>query len=185
MKKFIVVLLALIMCFGMTACSKDSPSDALKADLENAKSNPEELAEGMDEGFGEEAGKAFVEKMLDFDYKLGEEKVDGDTATVQATITTYPFGEIFTQVLTDYISQALADPNLSEDDINALMDSLMLEALKSAEKSYETTVDVTLKKGDDGWEVQEDDELANALTGGIYDLANTMAGGFEDLDDAA
>ena len=61
----------------------------------------------------------------------------------------------------------------------------MLEALKSAEKSYETTVDVTLKKGDDGWEVQEDDELANALTGGIYDLANTMAGGFEDLDDAA
>ena len=99
MKEFIVVLLALIMCFGMTACSKDSPSDALKADLENAKSNPEELAEGMDEGFGEEAGKAFVEKMLDFDYKLGEEKVDGDTATVQATITTYPFGEIFTQVL--------------------------------------------------------------------------------------
>ena len=185
MKKFIVVLLALIMCFGMTACSKASPSDALKADLENAKSNPEELAEGMDEGFGEEAGKAFVEKMLDFDYKLGEEKVDGDTATVQATITTYPFGEIFTQVLTDYISQALADPNLSEDDINALMDSLMLEALKSAEKSYETTVDVTLKKGDDGWEVQEDDELANALTGGIYDLANTMSGGFEDLDDAA
>ena len=185
MKEFIIVLLALIICFGMTACSKDSPSDALKADLENAKSNPEELAEGMDEGFGEEAGKAFVEKMLDFDYKLGEEKVDGDTATVQATITTYPFGEIFTQVLTDYISQALADPNLSEDDINALMDSLMLEALKSAEKSYETTVDVTLKKGDDGWEVQEDDELANALTGGIYDLANTMAGGFEDLDDAA
>lgn len=67
MKKFIAVLLVLIMCFGMTACSQDSPSDALKADLENAKANPEELAEGMDEGFGEEAGKAFVDKMLSSD----------------------------------------------------------------------------------------------------------------------
>lgn len=39
MKKLLVMLLALIMCFGMAACGqKDSPSDALKADMENAKS---------------------------------------------------------------------------------------------------------------------------------------------------
>lgn len=83
MKKLLVMLLALIMCFGMAACGqKDSPSDALKADMENAKSGAEDLMGDLDDSLGEEAGQAFIDKMLDFDYKLGEESVDGDTATV-------------------------------------------------------------------------------------------------------
>lgn len=179
MKKLLVMLLALIMCFGMTACSKDSPSDALKADMENAKAGSEDLIGDMDETLGEEVGKDFVDKMLDFDYKLGEETVDGDTATVETTITTYPFGEIFGQVLTDYITEAFSNPDITEEEAQALMESMMGEALAAAEKSYETTFDVTLKKEDGAWVVQEDDALANALTGGMYDLVE----GYSALED--
>lgn len=73
MKKLLVMLLALIMCFGMAACGqKDSPSDALKADMENAKSGAEDLMGDLDDSLGEEAGQAFIDKMLDFDYKLAK-----------------------------------------------------------------------------------------------------------------
>ena len=170
MKKLLVMLLALIMCFGMAACGqKGSPSDALKADMENAKSGAEDLS------LGEEAGQAFIDKMLDFDYKLGEESVDGDTATVETTITTYPFGDIFSQVLTDYITEAFSNLDMTEEEGQQLMASLMTEALDKAEKSYETTVTVNLAKEDGQWVVQEDDALANALTGGIYDMANSYS----------
>ena len=176
MKKLLVMLLALIMCFGMAACGqKDSPSDALKADMENAKSGAEDLMGDLDDSLGEEAGQAFIDKMLDFDYKLGEESVAGDTATVETTITTYPFGDIFSQVLTDYITEAFSNLDMTEEEGQQLMASLMTEALDKAEKSYETTVTVNLAKEDGQWVVQEDDALANALTGGIYDMANSYS----------
>ena len=153
----------------------DSPSDALKADMENAKSGAEDLMGDLDDSLGEEAGQAFIDKMLDFDYKLGEESVDGDTATVETTITTYPFGDIFSQVLTDYITEAFSNLDMTEEEGQQLMASLMTEALDKAEKSYETTVTVNLAKEDGQWVVQEDDALANALTGGIYDMANSYS----------
>ena len=42
MKKVSILLLALCLIF-MTACGTASPTDALKADLENAKSSPDEI----------------------------------------------------------------------------------------------------------------------------------------------
>ena len=101
--------------------------------------------------------------------------VDGDTATVETTITTYPFGDIFSQVLTDYITEAFSNLDMTEEEGQQLMASLMTEALDKAEKSYETTVTVNLAKEDGQWVVQEDDALANALTGGIYDMANSYS----------
>lgn len=176
MKKLITLLLVLVLCLGMAACGdKNSPSAALKADIENSKSSPDDIiTDELIKSFGEEAGQAFVDKMLDFDYKLGEETVDGDTATVETTITTYPFGEIFTDVLTEYVTEAMADTDMSEEESTKLLGDLMTKALDSAEKSYETVVSIELVKVDDKWEVQESDEMANALTGGIYDMAGSL-----------
>ena len=41
------------------------------------------------DGFGEEATQALIDKVLEFDYKLGEEKIDGDSATVEAVSYTH------------------------------------------------------------------------------------------------
>ncbi len=176
MKKIAVLLLALIMCFTFAACSSPSPSDALKADLEDAKSSPDEIIGDMgSDGFGEEATEALVNKVLEFDYELGKETIDGDTATVEATITTYPFGEMFSNLLISFMGQAMSDPTMTEETMMDTLDQLLMDALDSAEKTYKSTVTVTLINDGQAWVVQESDELSNALTGGMLDFADSAS----------
>ena len=161
----------------MTACGTASPTDALKADLENAKSSPDEIIGQLGEdGFGEEATQALVDKVLEFDYQLGEEKIDGDKATVETTITTYPFGEIFTGIVADFITQAFANPDMTDDDASALLDQLLMDALDKADKTYSKTITIELSQEDGEWVVQESDEMSNALTGGMLDFAAAASG---------
>lgn len=170
MKKITVLLLALCLVF-LTACGGSSPSDALKADMEDAKASPDEIIGDLGEdGFGEEATKLLVDKVLEFEYELGEEKIDGDTATVETTITAYSIGAIFGEVITELITEAYANPTMSEDEMMAKMDALLIEKLTNAEKTYSQTVTIILKKKGSNWEVQENDDMANALTGGILDF---------------
>lgn len=177
MKKTIVLILALCLVL-LTACGSASPSDALKADLENAKASPEEIIGEMgDEGFGEKATKALIDKVLEFEYELGKESVNGETATVETTITTYPFGQLFSNVVTKFISQAFESAGeMSDEDMTALMDKILIEELNGAEKTYTKTITVELEQEDGVWVVQESDELSNALTGGMLDFAESMNG---------
>ena len=176
MKKVSILLLALCLIF-MTACGTASPTDALKADLENAKSSPDEIIGQLGEdGFGEEATQALVDKVLEFDYQLGEEKIDGDKATVETTITTYPFGEIFTGIVAYFIPQAFANPDMTDDDASALLDQLLMDALDKADKTYSKTITIELSQEDGEWVVQESDEMSNALTGGMLDFAAAASG---------
>ena len=176
MKKVSILLLALCLIF-MTACGTASPTDALKADLENAKSSPDEIIGQLGEdGFGEEATQALVDKVLEFDYQLGEEKIDGDKATVETTITTYPFGEIFTGIVADFITQAFANPDMTDDDASALLDQLLMDALDKADKTYSKTITIELSQEDGEWVVHESDEMSNALTGGMLDFAAAASG---------
>ena len=172
MKKFAAILMILILCFSLAACGEPSPSDALKADLENAKASPDEILGDMDDGFGAEATEALIDKVLEFDYELGEEKIDGDVATVELTITTYPFGDMFNSIILDFISEAFANPSMTDEEMNAALDQLLMDALDSADKTYSETVDVELAMVDGAWVVQEGDAWANALTGGMLDFAN-------------
>ncbi len=178
MKKKITILLLALCLVLLAACGEPSPSDALKADIEKAKSSPDEIIEGIgSDGFGEEATQALIDKVLDFDYKLGEEKVDGETATVDLTITTYPLGEIFTNVLSELFSSNLEELGaMTEEELTAYMDETLISNLDKAEKNFETDLTVTLKKQDGKWVVEESEEFTNALTGGMLDFASSMMG---------
>lgn len=176
MKKLFVVLLVLCMLF-MTACGTPTPSEALKADMENAKSSPEEiLGDVGDDGFSEESNKLLIEKILEFDYKLGEEVINEEkgTATVETTITTYPFGDMFTSIMSKLISEAFANPNMTDAQLEARMDALLADGLKGLEKTYTKTIKIELALEDGQWVVQESDAMSDALTGGMLSWANSV-----------
>lgn len=176
MKKVLIILLILCMVF-MTACGPKTPTDALKADIENAKNNPEDIIGDIGEnGFGEEATEALVDKVLQFDYKLGEEVINEEegTATVETTITTYPFGTIFSNMMTTLFSEVFANPNMTDAQLEERMDALLIEGLKGAEKSYTKTIKIQLKQENGTWVVQESNEMADALTGGMLSWANSL-----------
>lgn len=176
MKKVLVLLLTFCLVM-LTACGAPSPTDVLKADLENAKSSPEEImGEIGEDGFGEEAMEQLIKKVLEFDYELGEEKIDGETATVETTITTYPFGQMFTNVVTNFITQAISSAGeTSDEDMAKLMDDLLIEELEKAEKTYKKTVSIELALEDGNWVVQETEEMSDALTGGMISFAESMS----------
>lgn len=176
MKKVFITVLILCMLF-MTACGTPTPTEALKADIENAKNSPEEIIGDIGEdGFGKDATEALVDKVLEFDYKLGEEVIDEEagTATVETTITTYPFGDIFTKLMTDLFTEVFANPNMTDEQLSARMDALLIDGLKGAEKTYTKTIKINLSLEDGQWVVQESDEMADALTGGMLTWANSV-----------
>ena len=177
MKKILVLLLALCMVC-LTACGPSTPTDALKADLEDAKASPEEIMGEMgDDSFGPEATEALIKKVLEFEYELGTETIDGETATVETTITTYPFGQVFTNVISQFIAEAFSgSANATNEDMIKLMDKLLIQELEKVEKTYTQTIDIQLVQENGTWVVQEDVAMSNALTGGMIDFTNSMNG---------
>ena len=174
-KKVSILLLALCLILVTVACSSPSPSDALKADLENAKSSPEDIVGDIgDSGFSDELNTALVNKMLEFEYEIGEEKVDGDTATVELTITTYPFGDMFTTVINDLMDKATNSELSADTDTDALVSEMLNEQMDNAEKSYTKTITVELAKEDNQWVVQESVDYGDAITGGLYTFADNL-----------
>ena len=174
-KKVSILLLALCLILVTVACSSPSPSDALKADLENAKSSPEDIVGDIgDSGFSDELNTALVNKMLEFEYEIGEEKVDGDTATVELTITTYPFGDMFTTVINDLMDQAYSGEIDTDADVETLVSDMIMDEMDTLEKSYSKTITVNLNKEDGAWVVQEDEDFGDAITGGLYTFADNM-----------
>ena len=119
----------------------------------------------------DEATKKFKEKVIDFDYTIGEERIDGENAEVDVTIKTYDFGTMLGQYAERAMSElmAAAVDGASQEEIDAMDRKILEEELdKLTEKSYETTVPMKLKKVEGEWKVakmEDDSEFMNAILG--------------------
>ncbi len=117
--------------------------------------------------------KTLLPKMLDFDYELSNEKIDGDKATVDVKITTYDIGSAFSAFMADYFTQALtlAFSGASDEDIENLANTTFESKMgELKEKTYSETVTLDLVNKDDVWkvaEIDDDSEFLNALTGNM------------------
>ena len=203
-KKLCSLLLILALVLSFSACSTPSPTEVTTAFLQAVKEqNTEDMAGLYAEGswsLSEEAGEEadleeddelsqyFVDevfpKLLEFDYEVLEEKIDGEKATVDVKITTYNLGDTFTAFVGEYLAQALtlAFSDADEDAIAALGASLFKEKAADMEKTYTETVSIPLSQVDGAWVVDEIDEespFINALTGGLVDAADTLENSFE------
>ena len=203
-KKLCSLLLILALVLSFSACSTPSPTEVTTAFLQAVKEqNTEDMADLYAEGswsLSEEAGEEadleeddelsqyFVDevfpKLLEFDYEVLEEKIDGEKAAVDVKITTYNLGDTFTAFVGEYLTQAfaLAFSDADEDAITALGTSLFKEKAAVMEKTYTETVSIPLSQVDGAWVVDEIDEespLINALTGGLIDALDTLENSFE------
>lgn len=209
MKKKLAVFLLLTAMLGMCACGSKSPEvtptktvdtflkaiqdedqDAIKKVYEESTFDigKEAWDDGDDEGqFSDDAmtkvlTKDFYPRLIDFEYKMGEENINGDEATVKVDITTYKIGDAFVAGFNDFFSQAmdLYNANASDDEVSKVMaDSLhkKLSALKK--KEYKKTATFHLSKEDGKWVIDEmdDDEneaALNVLTGGMIDATDKL-----------
>lgn len=206
MRKIFSIFLIFVLAASLSACgSAPTPKDIAEKYLAAIKAQDEEgisaLSEGsysedelmgtVDSVLGEseegeeedEATKKFKEKVFDFDYTIGEERIDGENAEVDVTIKTYDFGTMMGQYLERAMSElmAAAFDGASQEEIDAMGKKILEEELdKLTEKSYETTVPMKLKKVEGEWKVVEiegDSEFMNAMLGGLVDVVKA----FEEL----
>ena len=204
-KKLLVITLVMAMLAALSACGPKIPTPTETADtfLTAMKAQDSEAlatvyaggdidlldkaAEADDSGeVNEDSGltkvyeEQMVPKMLDFDYELSNEQIDGDKATVDVKITTYRIGDAFTAFFRDYLSQALvlAFSDASEEDLDGLATTILSGKLADlTDKSFEKTATLSLSMKDDKWvvdEVQTGDDIVDALTGGLVTAFSNM-----------
>ena len=159
--------------------------DLLEAASDSAEDNETDSdSETTDTGLEAVYEEQMLPKMLDFDYELSNEQIDGDKATVDVKITTYRIGDAFTAFFSDYISQAfmLAFSDASEEDLDALATTILSGKIADlSEKTYEKTATISLSMKDDKWvvdNIEDSDEFLDAITGGLVTSMKTMTDAF-------
>ena len=159
--------------------------DLLEAASDSAEDNETDVdSETTDTGLEAVYEEQMLPKMLDFDYELSNEQIDGDKATVDVKITTYRIGDAFTAFFGDYISQAfmLAFSDASEEDLDALATTILSGKIADlSEKTYEKTATLSLSMKDDKWvvdNIEDSDEFLDAITGGLVTSMKTMTDAF-------
>ena len=159
--------------------------DLLEAASDSAEDNETDGdSETTDTGLEAVYEEQMLPKMLDFDYELSNEQIEGDKATVDVKITTYRIGDAFTAFFSDYISQAfmLAFSDASEEDLDDLATTILSGKLADlSEKTYEKTATLSLSMKDDKWvvdNIEDSDEFLDAITGGLVTSMKTMTDAF-------
>lgn len=126
-----------------------------------------------------------MEKFKSFEYTVGDESIDGDTATVEVTIKTYNMNTVLGAFISEYFQQgfALALSGAGEDQLNALASQILTSQLESAQMDYEKTVPLKMSKVDGKWVVDnlsDQDGFVNALTGGMIDALENYQKAFDN-----
>ena len=205
MRKFFAILLMITLVFTFTSCGGTSktqtdqltPTETADKFLAGLKAKDLEAVEEYYEGdIGDltmleeedepalaDVINAMVDKIFDFDYVLGNEKIDGDSATVEVELTTYDFGGIIQEIMGGLMEDAFAlkltgmSQEEMEAEINELIGGKFKEALDNAAKDHTIKVPMELTRKDGKWVVKDlasSKDFLNALSGGLMELADSL-----------
>ena len=163
----IAALLIFVMALSTAACGakEPSPTEVLDSYLKAIQTEGFEEAgissSDLDMDELSESDSELVDslkaKMQEFEYELSNEQIDGDSATVDLKVKTYGFGEMLTEVLNEYLQQAIsmAFSGASDEEMEAILNNLFREKVDNLEKTFEKTVTVEMVKGEEGCEVKD------------------------------
>lgn len=194
MKKCLAVIVTLLMSLSLAACGqKIDPPDkvvenaltALKvSDFETAKTyfdvDPEE---SISEAETEQEDEIMVNIMQNLQYTIISTEENDDTATVKASIK----NTNMSSVMSDYISEAFtyAFSNLSDEEMDQKFTEILNTSLENNKDNLlEKEVDITLTKGETGWIITMNDDLIDAITGGMLTIANNFSNAAESFNSA-
>ena len=147
------------------------PGDDTDKDPEEGTSE-----ETAGDSLSKENKQLMEEKLLDFDYVVENEKIDGDKATVDVTITTYKFADAYSNFFTEYMKEAfsMAFSGASEKEIDEKMNAVFKDEIeKLTKKESKKKGRLSLSKKEDQWvidEIPEDSDFMDAITGGMVKI---------------
>ncbi len=161
---------------------KDDDQERIKNVYEGGEYDLREIAFVNDESTGESGSMddqlalredSLYPRLLDFEYKIVDEAVDGDTAKVTIDVTTYNIGSEYSKAVGEYFSEglSLALSGSTEEQLQAFLVGKIRSHLESlTTKDYTKSVDINLKKKGDTWivnTIKREDKFTNVITGGL------------------
>lgn len=186
LKKTIAFLTTLMILFTFAGCSsEESPETAVNnyltafqtVDLETiAKytSDSNDTTDTADDAISDlendKTGMAFVENMT---FEVLSSTQEDDTATVKVSITNVDMANAMGKAMTEMIS--LAFSGLSEEEMEQRSTEIILSAITdNKDITLTKEVDISLVKGENNWLIVPNDDLVDAITGGLVSYAENI-----------
>lgn len=197
MKRFLSIVMVAILSFTLVGCGngptptetsdtfmqaiKNIDWDSFVSVYEDASEN-EKLLNLSDEDrqILDDIKASNMAKMFDVSYEISNEKIDGDTATVDIKMTTYNIEKLF-QAILPQLMQLSVNVNTADMDEDELFEEVMklteskMGTLKS--KNFTTTATIKLIQKDGEWKVASltnNKKFINGITGGLLDLVENI-----------
>ena len=118
--------------------------------------------------FNAEAQKLLFEKL---EWKVLEEKEEGDKATVEVEITNKDFKTIIGNYMQKALKAAFSGQNVNEEE----MTNYLMEELRNEEIQVVTNKNsISLEKTDGKWKIVEEDNFVNAVLPGLYEAISAF-----------
>lgn len=179
LKKIIALSLLGISLVAFAGCNKtESPKDVVSEYFEDIKFNAEnelvnnaiETENGEEEVFTKETEEALKDLVKKLEYTVGDEKIDGDKATVNVTVKGANLLELVTNTINDAMGATVgaifSNKEMDDSEINNIVNKTLLENIKKS-KVEERKGTVTLNKRDNKWKISTDDELTKLVLGNV------------------
>lgn len=160
LKVFSICLLLLIT----SACSLGStPTSAVERLLVKYNNQDEEIVVELDDYINdsklteEQNSKyksIYLRQFKDMKYEIKEEKIDGDNATVTVQITVYDYYTVNKNV-SEYLQKNPDEFKKDEEYDESLFNDYKLKELEKTNETVDYTIDFSLSKVDNEWQINE------------------------------
>ena len=208
MKKIVCFTLILLHFMVLTGCQRTTAEDAVKGFLDAAQSmdtdeiskyvNYEEITDAfdysgdvnnMDDHIADELFKTLFTSM---EFEIIESQEDRHNAIVKTDITNIDMRYVIADFIEDYISEAMSfvfasafSSDITDEEIDEELDAILHETLLGALRNNKDvkiaqSVDIKVNKIEGNWIIDLDDNLINALTGGLLDVGERLSEVFID-----
>lgn len=174
-----IIAILLVSLLILTSCSKAKPDDTVSSFFNKLITGDYEAAYAFVEGdienaldldkTSERAAELIFSKVS---FNIKSSSVNGNTAIVSTEIVAPNLPVIIGQVMSSALPMAFAsafseDANSTQEAINQFVEETLINLLSDPNVSMTTTtIDIQLQKGETGWKIIANDDLANAITGG-------------------
>ena len=180
MKKVLIALIGAILL--VTGCENDlmnTPTKRVETLLNNYVTLDKSVLSDLDETLLTETVMTQEQKdkykdilknqYQHLSYEIKEETIDGDNATVEAEIEVYDYKKVIDEA-EDYLAnnpQEFLMENSEMTDVSKFND-YKLEQLKNAKDKVTYTLNLTLKKVDDKWQLDDLTDTEISKIHGLY-----------------
>ena len=181
MKKIRNILVILMALFLITGCDMMKPSPTKKVEelLSKYKTKDESILSQL-KSIVEEAGtmndtqKSNYQKLMErqyenLNYKIKEEKIDGDNATVIVEIEVYDYGKAITDSETYLASNQneFLDNETGTTDSKKFLD-YKISKMQDVKDKVTYTISFSLTKNNNSWQVDDLNDIDRLKIHGLY-----------------